>query len=353
MNLSFLLAPLAGLFGAVVKFRGKLFDWDVLPVRSYLLPVIGVGNLAVGGTGKTPFVEHILRLLHEQGWQVAMLSRGYGRHSRGFVMATPASTAEDIGDEPFQVKQNCPFATVAVCANRAEGINRLLTAAPCVDVIVLDDAFQHRYVKAGFNILLTDAHRLYIHDRLLPWGRLREPASSAGRARAVVVTKCGPGERPPLDVEPWQSLFYSRIVYASPLPQGACAKLWQGKDGESPFDGQKVLVIAAIANPQPLVKHLQASGAEVTLAEFRDHHDFTARDARRLADLWQQMPGQWAVTTQKDIERLRKIFPLLPSPLTERLWVQPITVDVVPGNEHTSNFNQIIIDYVRANQRDS
>ncbi|MDD7524950.1 MAG: tetraacyldisaccharide 4'-kinase, partial [Alloprevotella sp.] len=161
MNLSLLLAPLtiplSWVYDAVTTVRNLLFDRGVLPSERFPLPVIGVGNLAVGGTGKTPHVEHILRLLHEQGLRPAMLSRGYGRTTRGFRAVEEGETGVTCGDEPFQVSRNCPFAHVAVCEDRREGIRRLLARWQDTDVVVLDDAFQHRYVRPGLQILLTDA----------------------------------------------------------------------------------------------------------------------------------------------------------------------------------------------------
>ena len=178
--------------------RAWLYDHGVLASQGFGVPVICVGNLAVGGTGKTPHVEYLLRLLHHNGYSVAMLSRGYGRHTKGYILADAARHgAADIGDEPYQILHNCPFATVAVCEKRVYGIAQLLKLSTPPDVIVLDDAYQHRQVRAGLNILLTCANRLYTHDHLLPWGRLREPARAARRAQLIVVTKCAENERPP------------------------------------------------------------------------------------------------------------------------------------------------------------
>lgn len=344
-----LTAPLSLVWHAVASVRSWLFDKGVLEQRSFATPTICVGNLAVGGTGKTPHVEYILRLLHNEGYNVAMLSRGYGRRTKGFVLADPEhSTAADVGDEPFQVMHNCPFATVAVCEKRAVGMERLEQLRPEVDVVVLDDAFQHRYVKPGLSIVLTDAHRLYTHDHLLPWGRLREPQSAARRADVLVVTKCTGGERPPLPKLDRQSLFYSRISYGN--PQFADAK----EDGEKPvLKGKKALLIAAIANPQPLVAHLRKMGAEVTLVEFRDHRNFTPADAQRINSQWEAAGCEVAVTTQKDISRLRSVYPYLDKNISGSVIVQPIRVEIENSEHNTLSFNQIIIDYVRANKRNS
>lgn len=350
--------PLSLLWGMVVGIRSMLFACGVYKQTSFKLPVICVGNLAVGGTGKTPHVEYLLKMLHTEGYRVAMLSRGYGRKTKGYVLANAQTTAREIGDEPYQVLQNCPFAIVAVCEKRVIGIQQLLKDHSEVDVIVLDDAYQHRYVKAGLNVLLTDSHRLYTQDHLLPWGRLREPAAAAQRAQVVVVTKCEGCKRPPLKVAPHQHLYYSEIVYAplQPLmvPSASAEALNVGVTTSNALlkKHAKVLLIAAIANPQPLVNHLRAQGAEVVLAEFRDHHNFQAVDAQRISRLWSEHACTLAVTTQKDQERLIAIHELLPQTLTENMVVQPITVKLsAANNEDINTFNQTILHYVRTNQR--
>lgn len=322
-----------------------MFDWGVLPSKSYPLPVICVGNLAVGGTGKTPHVEYLLRLLNDNGYHVAMLSRGYGRKTKGFVLAdAQRHSAADIGDEPYQMMLNCPFATVAVCEKRVEGIDKLLVIHPETDVIVLDDAYQHRYVKAGLNILLTDAHRLYTNDHLLPWGRLREPAFAAKRAQLLVVTKCNGEERPLLRVGADQLLYYSRIVYAEPV------KYETGEPVQTALHGKQCLLIAGIANPKPLVAQLESQGLRVTLVQFPDHHAFTKSDAEHINRMWQQHHCDLAFTTQKDSARLRFIRSNLKKDLVVNLLVQPITVRI-GSNKKELSFNNTILQYVRANKR--
>ncbi len=352
------LAPLSWIWGVVASVRGWMFRVGWLKSQSFDLPLICVGNLAVGGTGKTPHTEYILRLLHEQGYHVAMLSRGYGRRTRGYVLGTSHTTAAEIGDEPYQVMQNCPFARVAVSEKRVVGVEKLLRDVPDTDVVVLDDAYQHRYIRAGLNILLTDSHRLYTHDHLLPWGRLREAPSAARRAQIVVVTKCEVDERPSLSVLPSQRLYYSQISYGPLLPAWAKEEHVKPVDissrKETPIQGSTadgVLLIAGIANPNPLKAELERRVANVHTLEFRDHHNFTPADAQRIAREWQEGSYTWAVTTQKDVERLRAIAPLLPQSLKSRLLVQPITVSIEAANEEEISFNQSILQYVRANQR--
>ncbi len=330
----------------VASIRSWMFDKSVLPSQSYPLPVIGVGNLAVGGTGKTPHVEYLLQLLHDQGFRVAMLSRGYGRKTKDYILADKQRhTAADIGDEPYQMMHNCPFALIAVCEKRTVGMEHLLKLKPRIDVVVLDDAYQHRYVKPGLNILLTDAHRLYTHDHLLPWGRLRETPAAASRAQLVVVTKCDENERPYLSVLPHQQLFYSQICYGEMMDSlGRIVPNVQLK-------GQRILLIVGIANPLSLQRYLQQQGAWVVSIVFPDHHAFTEKDVQQMNTLYEQQQCTLAVTTQKDNTRLTAVRPLLSKELQKSLLVQPITVKVETANEEENNFNQTIIHYVRTNKR--
>ena len=189
------LLPLSWIYGIGVKLRNTLFSIGILKTRSFDVPVIAVGNITVGGSGKTPHVEYLTRLL-KNTFRTAVLSRGYKRKSSGFVQATAETTMPEIGDEPFQMKQKYPDVIVAVDKNRCHGIDTLVENDKDIDVILLDDAFQHRYVKPGINILLVDYHRLIIYDKLLPAGRLREPLSGKNRADIVIVTKCPKGMKP-------------------------------------------------------------------------------------------------------------------------------------------------------------
>ena len=188
------LLPLSWLYGIGIRFRNFLFDVGILKSQDYKVPIISVGNITVGGTGKTPHVEYLVKLLKDQ-FNVAVLSRGYKRKSRGYVLADKDTPMQQIGDEPYQMKQKFPGITVAVDKNRRRGIAQL-TEDDKVDVILLDDAFQHRYVKPGVNILLVDYHRLIIYDKLLPAGRLREPLPGKNRADIVIVTKCPTASSP-------------------------------------------------------------------------------------------------------------------------------------------------------------
>lgn len=351
-----LLLPIAGLYGLGVRVRSALFDSGRWPERRFPLPLIGVGNLAVGGTGKTPHTEYLVRLLAPR-WRTAVLSRGYGRRTKGFRLVTVGDVAADVGDEPLQMKRHFPAVTVAVDADRCRGIDTLMASgAAAPQAVVLDDVFQHRHVRPGLNILLTDYGRLYVDDFLLPAGRLREPAGASRRAGVVVVTKCPPDltagacadvERR-LALAPGQRLFFTALSYQAlrPLDGGSEAA------GPVSLDGRHVLLVAGIARPQPLVDELQRRGAVVTPLLFADHHAFTQRDVRCIAAAYDRLPrdGRLIVTTEKDAARFSPCV-MPDARLRAAMWVQPVGIRFVDGKER--QFNQLIIDYVSRNSANS
>lgn len=356
--LSLLTAPIAAVYGAVTAVRNSLFDHGILPSEAFPLPVICVGNLAVGGTGKTPHVEYLLHLLHQEGLRVAMLSRGYGRRTKGYAEASAATTAAEIGDEPYQMAHNCPFATVAVCEDRREGLRRLLQLKPSIDVVVLDDAYQHRYVRAGLYVLLTEAARPYTHDHLLPRGRLREHPRGAQRAQIVVMTKCDGRPRPDLATAPHQHLFYSHIVYGplrllaatddAPTATTPPAKTVSTSEA---VKGRSVLLITGIAHPDSLISHIEDAGAAaVESLAFPDHHRFTQADVARINQA--AVHCDLAITTQKDATRLAPLAPLLSPTLRSHLYVQPITVSLETADGDHTIFNNLILSYVKEHPRD-
>lgn len=350
--LRYLLLPFAWLYGLVVMGRNLLFDAGVLRSRRFPLPVIAVGNLAVGGTGKTPHTEYLLRLLSD--FRVAMLSRGYGRRTVGFALATDSGRASDIGDEPAQMHRKFPEVVVAVDENRREGIEFLMREQNHpIEVIVLDDAFQHRYVRAGMNLLLTDYHRRFTHDFLMPMGRLREPASGKKRADIIIVTKCPENLsadeaariRKEMALQTGQKMFFTTFGYgeAYPLfPQSAPVV-------EQCLAGKPVLLVTGIAKPAPLRRYLEQTAASVTELAFPDHHNFTTIDLRRMSDALASLPQDAVVvTTEKDAERLVEMSGL-DNRLRRCLLVQPITVRFLFGQQE--EFNQNILDYVAKDTR--
>lgn len=350
--LRYLLLPFAWLHGLVVMGRNLLFDVGVLRSRRFPLPIIAVGNLAVGGTGKTPHTEYLLRLLSD--FSVAMLSRGYGRRTVGFALAADSGRASDIGDEPAQMHRKFPEVVVAVDENRREGIEILMREQnPPIEVVVLDDAFQHRYVRPGMNLLLTDYHRRFTHDFLMPVGRLREPASGKARADIIIVTKCPenltPDEasqiRKEMALQAGQKIFFTTFGYGEPYPLFSQAATVSGQC----LAGKPVLLITGIAKPAPLYRYLAQTSASIVELSYPDHHHFTTNDLRRMSDALASLPQDAVVvTTEKDAERLVEMSGL-DNRLRQRLLVQPIVVRFLFGQQE--EFNQNILDYVAKDSR--
>ena len=297
-----ILFPFNALYYLVVWFRNQCYDWGLLKSKSYDLPIICVGNLSVGGTGKTPMVEFLIQLLQSH-FRVAVLSRGYARKSKGFVLADDHSTAQSIGDEPFQMSQKFPNTIFAVDANRQNGIERLQTLDVGAEIIILDDAFQHRRVVPGLSILLTSYGDLYCDDFVLPSGNLREPRSGAKRAQVVVVTKCpivlDKTERKfikkRLNLTHDQMLFFSSIVYSD---------IVISKSGSRPLKdlkSQRITLVTGIANPSHLTRYLQDIGLDFEHLQFADHHEFSESELDVIAS------KSIVLTTEKDFSRLQSV----------------------------------------------
>ena len=351
------LLPLSWLYGLGVGFRNLLFEMGILKEHSYQTPVISVGNITVGGTGKTPHVEYLIKLLKDH-LHVAVLSRGYKRKSRGFVLSDKDTPMPMIGDEPYQMKQKYPEIDVAVDAKRTRGIEHLTSGTYTkkeVDAILLDDAYQHRYVKPGLNILLVDYHRLIIYDELLPAGRLREPLSGKDRADIVIVTKCPKDLKPmeyrvitkAMNLYPYQQLFFSTIEYSDLQP------LFGGDSTVtlSQLSDHHVLLLTGIASPQQMTHDLQPLIPQLTPLTFSDHHDFKEKDIALINDTFASLPEpRLIITTEKDATRL-KLAKGLNEEVRNHLYVLPINVCIL--QEQAEVFNQQIIDYVHKNSRNS
>ena len=346
--------PLAWLYGCGVKVRNLMFEWGILKQTSYQIPVICIGNITIGGTGKTPHTELLLRMLRPSK-HVAVLSRGYKRKSRGFRLATSSTAMPEIGDEPWQMKHKFPDAVIAVDADRRHGIQQLLSNESTKDteVILLDDAYQHRYVKAGLNILLTDYHRLITDDELLPAGRLREPVTSKERANIVIVTKC-PKDMKPMDfrvvqealnLKPYQSLYFSTFRY------GALHRLFSETPGQTEelTPDTHVLLLTGIASPQQMLLDMHRVTRHITPLSFADHHDYDAHDVQRIEEAFTAMQGskRLIITTEKDAARLRLVDGL--SPIVRRhVYVLPIEVEFL--RDEGSAFERELHDFVSHQQ---
>ena len=349
------LLPLSWIYGSIVRFRNWLFDIGVKKSKSFALPVISVGNITVGGSGKTPHVEYLVRLLQDKV-KIAVLSRGYKRKSRGYVLAEEDTEMKEIGDEPFQMHQKFPGIYVAVDAKRVRGIQHLQDDEETkdVEVILLDDAFQHRYVKPGINILLVDYHRLIIYDKILPAGRLREPLSGKNRADIVIVTKCPKDLKPmefrvltkAMNLYPFQKLYFTCINYDKPI--GIFNE--QQLDLESLKD-KNVMLLTGIASPKQMEHDLTPMVKTLTSVSFGDHHHFKSKDIDRINEIFESMPEpRLIITTEKDAVRLRDSEGLYEI-VKDNLYALPIKVSFMQDQEE--NFNEKIISYVRKNSRNS
>ncbi len=339
-----LLFPFAILYGFITSLRNYLYDKGILKSYSFDIPVIAVGNLSVGGTGKTPQIEYLIRLL-SPNYKVATLSRGYKRKSEGFILADAASTSEILGDEPFQYFKKFPDIQVAVDADRKNGIEQLLNQKSRPEIILLDDAFQHRKVKAGFYILLTAYEDLFCDDFMLPTGNLRESRNGAKRANSIIVTKCPPYiselEQEDISIKLRRFLyrgndnkveiFFSSIDYDD--------KVYNYTESLAVSDLKLTpkMLLAGIAKPKPFFDYLQIDKDEVIT--FSDHHHFSESD---ILNIKSQAIDKIIVTTEKDFVRLNAII------LRKQLFYLPIKSKFLSNQE---SFDTIILNYVGTSTR--
>ena len=343
-----LLLPIAFLYHIVLSIRHKLYDWRVLKSWRFEYPVIGVGNLNLGGTGKTPTVEYLINILRPH-YCVATLSRGYGRKTKGFQRADNQSTCEIIGDEPLQYFRKFPDVQVGVDEDRIEGVEQLIFGKKTPEVILLDDAFQHRRIKAGLNILLTDYQHLYCDDFLFPTGTLRDIRSAAHRANLIVVSK-SPKELDEsekrqiinkLKPKKHQKVFFSTLEYAPLQPLNEAAKSFSQKDIDS------VLAFCGIANPKPFVEELKKRYQAIDFLHFADHHTYTETNIKTILTRFENLGGEKKiiVTTEKEAARLTN-SPYLCHFETAPLYALPVGVRFL----EEKMFNEEILNYVRENK---
>jgi len=295
-----ILFPFSVIYHGITMLRNWGYDQGILRSKAYDFPVVVVGNLSTGGTGKSPMAEYLIRLFQDD-YAVATLSRGYGRKTRGYIKVGSHMRSQEVGDEPLQFARKFDKVAVAVCENRQEGVSRLMKETPEPELIILDDAFQHRKVKAGYYILLTAYDALYSDDLILPAGNLRESRRGAQRAQSIVVTKC-PGELSPteqssiwkkLDPKPGQSVFFTSITYSNVIVS-TDEQMPLQKLSDIPF-----ALVTGIANPKPLLQFLDKQGLKYRHYKFGDHHDFALSEIKML----QQQ--KLILTTEKDYMRLQ------------------------------------------------
>ena len=339
-----LLLPFALLYGLVILIRNWMFDKDYIKSAVFNFPLICVGNLSVGGTGKSPMVEYLVELLQSK-YKIGTLSRGYKRKTKGYALANQSTTALEIGDEPMQFHSKFPNIAVASCEERIVGIPHMLQDVPDLQAIILDDAFQHRSVKAGFNILLTEFSNLYSQDIFLPTGDLRDQRSSAKRAQVIVVTKC-PYDLSlenkqkiirSLDPEASQKVFFTTIEYGTPYHIFNHGDEWL----LTPRD--EVLLVCGIANPKPLKEYLHEKTHTYYQQDYSDHHIFSIDDLNEIREKFEEIRAKdkMILTTEKDAVRLIKF--------TEELSSLPMYVLPIRHYflfEEGQQFNELVTDFI-------
>ena len=342
-----LLLPIAFVYHIVLSIRHKLYDWRILKSLRFEYPTIGVGNLNLGGTGKTPTVEYLINILRPH-YRVATLSRGYGRKTTGFKRADVTCTYKDVGDEPLQYFQKFPDIQVAVDEDRLNGMRKLIQSKNTPDVYLLDDAFQHRRIKVGLNLLLTEHQHLYCDDFLFPAGTLRDIKSAAKRADIIVVSK-SPKELEEtekqriikkLKPKAHQKVYFSTLDYAPLQPLNEAAKQISTDNANS------VLAFCGIANPKPFVEKLEEHYQTVDFLNFADHHAYTENDVKTILKRFENIAGgkKIIITTEKDAARLTN-SPYLCQFETTPLYALPVGVRF----HEEEKFNEEILRYVRQN----
>lgn len=338
-----LLWPVSLLYDAGTRLRNGMFETGILKETSFSVPVISVGNLSMGGTGKTPHIEYLIHLL-KTNYKVAVLSRGYGRKTKGFREVSIASDADESGDEPLQIKNNHQDVAVFVCEDRVTGIQKIIQdVAP--DVILLDDAFQHRYVKPSLNILLTDYAKPFFNDAVLPSGNLREASSAFKRADVIIVTKC-PEYLPETiqshylkSIHPLkdQQVYFTGLQYHTLIPVNSSAEL-----PPSSYAKVKCLLLTGIANPEPLIQYAEKQFHSVNHMGFGDHHRFSEADFKKIEEKFNNIASpSIIVTTTKDYMRIKGHISHLP------VYILPVEATFLLNAKN--QFDQYIINHVRKN----
>jgi tetraacyldisaccharide 4'-kinase len=357
-NKNILLYPVSFIYGLITGFRNFLFNSGILSSMEFHLPIICVGNITVGGTGKTPHTEYIAELLKER-FKVATLSRGYKRKTRDFRIASASALVSDIGDEPMQMFRKLPGVVVSVDRDRVHGVNSLLRDRPEVEVIILDDAYQHRRIKPGLSILLSGFERPVWKDHMLPYGNLREKRANMKRADVILITKCPENLSVDqmghvvkgIDKKSEQKLFFTTLNYKTPIPVFETGHVLAEPE-ISGCSGCGIVLITGIANPEPLKDHLKKSFNEIIHLPFPDHYNFNEHDLLRIASAYNDLKSgtRYLFTTEKDAVRFRELTNVT-EPLRSKFYYVPVEIRFL--NKDKDQFDNLIIDYVRKNHRNS
>lgn len=346
-KLRLLLLPFSILYGCIGAARNFFYSVGILPSKKFNLPVISVGNLAAGGTGKTPQIEYLIRLLNDK-YPVATLSRGYGRKTSGFIYVSENSTSFEVGDEPRQFKLKFPAIPVAVDTSRVRGIKKLGQDHPELRAVLLDDAFQHRAVKPAISILLSDFSKLYNKDQLLPTGTLREFKSGASRANIIIVTKC-PANLSPIekrcltrDMDPlaYQQIYFTSISYGEPIP------LLDNKSIATITAATHIVLLTGIVNPDPLITYISVKTKNITHIEYPDHHEYSIVELVKLKQQFENISTKHKIiiTTEKDAMRIDKEGLL---EVVQGLPLFYIPIETIFLFDEGEAFNKQILDHVK------
>lgn len=345
------LAPVAFLYGIVISVRHKLFDWNIVRPHEYDIPVVCVGNLTVGGTGKTPVTELLIRRLKGEH-NIAVLSRGYKRKTKGYLEVEPGMSFLKTGDEPKQIKLKYPDVVVAVCEKRTDGIEQIRRRHPEVNLVILDDGFQHRYVEPWLNIVVMDYTRPVYNDHLLPWGTLRDTVSQMHRANYVLVTKCSADMNPldrrivrkSLKLYPYQELYFCNTAVGQPIP------MFPDAAARGVRQGDNVIAMSGIGNPESFEECLGGLYNVVGSLRYPDHHPYHSRDLKEIQSALDEAPsGSVIVATEKDAVKLMN-SKKIPAAIRERLYYQPIKVTFFEDTEF--DFINKLKNDLRTNPKD-
>ena len=344
--------PISLIYGLVVNIRNTLFDLNIFKSEEFEIPVISVGNITVGGTGKTPTTEYLIRLLQDN-YKLAILSRGYMRKTKGFILANQDSSVETIGDEPYQVQKKFPDITVAVDEKRVRGIKKIQELKKDIDVIILDDAFQHRSVKPGFSILLIDYTQPFFEDSFLPYGRLRDNPKEKHRANIILVTKAPKDIKPidmrimatNLELRAYQSLHFSSLIYSQLLP------VFNNSITSIEIDSLKekkytILLVTGIGNFKPVLEYCNNTVTKVIHLPFKDHHKYTKKDIQLISEKYKSINAEnkLILTTEKDAGKIRNIQ-FKDNEIKNKLFYCPIEFTIL--NNEKEDIDKQIINYVK------
>jgi tetraacyldisaccharide 4'-kinase len=352
-----LLYPISLIYGLITGFRNFLYNYGILSTTQFPIPVICVGNITVGGTGKTPHTEYLAELLRKN-FRVATLSRGYKRKTRDFRIASASASINEIGDEPMQIFRKFPDILVTVDRNRVNGVRKIMEMAPDTDLIILDDGFQHRSITPGFSILLSDYERPVMTDHMLPYGNLREDKINMRRADVILITKCPKNLSPiqrrlivkEIGKPAYQNLYFTSLSYKAPLPV-----FGDHEQDTVSFDlprhtGSSIILLTGIANPGPLREYLNKYFSEIVELTYPDHYSFNVKDIISITSAYRDLraSSKFIFTTEKDAMRLRGFTDLEETVKSAMFY---IPVGIIFLNYDKDEFDNLIVDYVRKNKR--